>query len=88
MIQHLVVQHVRNLLQVEIELHQRVNLFCGDNAQGKTNLLEAVALCCSGRPLRCVGSSSEHRRISGDRAGHAILARDQGYSQGNAADRR
>ncbi|MEM7402913.1 MAG: DNA replication and repair protein RecF [Myxococcota bacterium] len=57
--QHLVVQHVRNLQQVDVRLHERVNLFCGDNAQGKTNLLETVALCCNGKPLRQVGSASE-----------------------------
>ncbi|MEM7588559.1 MAG: DNA replication and repair protein RecF [Myxococcota bacterium] len=57
--QHLVVQHVRNLQQVDVHLHEQVNLFCGDNAQGKTNLLEAIALCCSGKPLRNIGSASE-----------------------------
>lgn len=39
----------RNLVSGRIELHPRVNLISGDNGQGKTNLLEALALV-SGRP--------------------------------------
>jgi DNA replication and repair protein RecF len=39
----------RNLVNGRVELHPRVNLIVGDNGQGKTNLLEAVALV-SGRP--------------------------------------
>ena len=39
----------RNLLNGRVELHPRVNLIVGDNGQGKTNLLEALALV-SGRP--------------------------------------
>ena len=33
----------RNYLHFEAEFHPEVNVICGDNAQGKTNLLEAVA---------------------------------------------
>ena len=33
----------RNYLHLETEFHPEVNVICGDNAQGKTNLLEAVA---------------------------------------------
>ena len=32
----------RNIEHAVVELHPRVNVFAGDNAQGKTNLLEAV----------------------------------------------
>src|ERR1017187_4117430 len=39
----------RNLANGRVELHPRVNLIVGDNGQGKTNLLEALALV-SGRP--------------------------------------
>src|SRR5450756_1225652 len=38
----------RNLLNGKVELHPRLNLIIGDNGQGKTNLLEALALV-SGR---------------------------------------
>ncbi|HEX7527845.1 MAG TPA: AAA family ATPase, partial [Thermoanaerobaculia bacterium] len=39
----------RNLLNGKVEVHPRLNLIVGDNGQGKTNLLEALALV-SGRP--------------------------------------
>jgi DNA replication and repair protein RecF len=38
----------RNLASSRVEFHQRLNLVVGDNGQGKTNLLEALALV-SGR---------------------------------------
>jgi DNA replication and repair protein RecF len=34
--------HWRNVAESVVELHPRFNVFAGDNAQGKTNLLEAV----------------------------------------------
>ena len=33
----------KNLSDVDIRPHERMNIFCGDNAQGKTNLIEASA---------------------------------------------
>ncbi len=39
----------RNLASTRLEFHPRLNLVVGDNGQGKTNLLEALALV-SGRP--------------------------------------
>jgi len=38
----------RNLASARLEFHPRLNLVVGDNGQGKTNLLEALALV-SGR---------------------------------------
>ncbi|MGA7990105.1 MAG: AAA family ATPase, partial [Thermoanaerobaculia bacterium] len=38
----------RNLVSTRVEFHPRLNLVVGDNGQGKTNLLEALALV-SGR---------------------------------------
>lgn len=35
----------RNYENVEIDLEQGINILYGDNAQGKTNLLEAIYLC-------------------------------------------
>ena len=42
----------RNLSQVLVEPHPRFNVFHGDNAQGKTNLLEAVYLLGTLRSFR------------------------------------
>ena len=42
----------RNFLRLDIELPSNVALFIGENAQGKTNLLEAVYLLATMRGLR------------------------------------
>jgi DNA replication and repair protein RecF len=45
-------ENFRNLQQVLVEPHPRFNVFHGDNAQGKTNLLEAVYLLGTLRSFR------------------------------------
>lgn len=42
----------KNLSEVNITLDKRMNIFCGNNAQGKTNLIEAVWLCSGCRSFR------------------------------------
>lgn len=42
----------RNYSSLDLELAPGVNVFMGKNAQGKTNLLEAVAYCSTGRSHR------------------------------------
>ena len=46
------VLQVRNLARVSIRPDSRVNLFYGDNASGKTSLLEAIFLLSQGRSFR------------------------------------
>lgn len=46
------VQNFRNHTDTAVELSPSVNFFIGDNAQGKTNLLEAIFLTCVGRGWR------------------------------------
>ena len=43
---------VRNLRDVRLALDPGLNVFMGRNAQGKTTLLEAVALLARGRSFR------------------------------------
>lgn len=45
-------ENFRNYESLELSLHEGTNLFYGDNAQGKTNILEAVYLC---------GTTKSHR---------------------------
>ena len=45
-------ERFRNYNRLEVEFDPRVNLIYGDNAQGKTNLLEAVAYLSSARSHR------------------------------------
>lgn len=42
----------KNLSEVDIEPDSRMNILCGDNAQGKTNLIEAIWLCSGCRSFR------------------------------------
>lgn len=42
----------RNYVNLELEFDPGVNLILGDNAQGKTNLLEAIAFLGSGKSFR------------------------------------
>ena len=42
----------RNYENQEIELSEGINLFYGENAQGKTNIIESIFLCSVGRSFR------------------------------------
>lgn len=42
----------RNYENQEIKLKKNINVFYGDNAQGKTNILEAIFLCAFGKSFR------------------------------------
>ena len=42
----------RNYENEEIELINGINVFFGDNAQGKTNILEAIFICAMGKSFR------------------------------------
>lgn len=42
----------RNYENQEIELINGINLFLGDNAQGKTNIIEAIYICAFGKSYR------------------------------------
>jgi len=44
--------HFRNIQTLELNLQPGLTVFTGENAQGKTNLLEAVHLLCTGRSHR------------------------------------
>ena len=44
-IKRLYVKNFRNIKEQEFCFHENVNVLCGDNAQGKTNLCEAISLC-------------------------------------------
>ena len=42
----------RNYSFQEINLEKNVNIFYGENAQGKTNIIEAIFLCSLGKSFR------------------------------------
>ena len=51
-VKHLELDFFRNYAHLEADFDDRVNLIYGDNAQGKTNLLEAVAYLSAARSHR------------------------------------
>ncbi|MGE0452931.1 MAG: DNA replication/repair protein RecF [Vicinamibacteria bacterium] len=50
--ERLVIGNVRNLPRAELDLSPGLNVLVGDNAQGKTSVLEAVGLLARGRSFR------------------------------------
>ncbi len=42
----------RNYKKLDIKLNNKLNIFLGNNAQGKTNLLESIYICSSGKSYR------------------------------------
>jgi len=53
-LRHLSLTNFRNYARLELDLAPGAALFLGENAQGKTNLLEAVFLLATGRAERAV----------------------------------
>ena len=45
-------ENFRNYETQEINLDKNINVFYGNNAQGKTNILEALYICAFGRSFR------------------------------------
>ncbi|MDL2716983.1 MAG: DNA replication and repair protein RecF [Acidobacteriota bacterium] len=74
----------RNLLNGKVEVHPRLNLIVGDNGQGKTNLLEALALV-SGRPSFRTRELAEVRQPLAARAVVSVRLRDDAGDSRNDA---
>lgn len=51
-LKNLKLENFRNYQNQEISLINGINLFLGDNAQGKTNIIEAIYVCCFGKSYR------------------------------------
>lgn len=51
-IKKLAIKNYRNYSDLSISLSKNVNVFTGDNAQGKTNILESIYYCSLGRSHR------------------------------------
>ena len=55
-ITRLYIRNFRNIREAELTFDNRINIFVGKNAQGKTNLMEAISVC--------LGGSFRHVRFS------------------------
>ena len=55
-IESIELKNYRNYKELHMEFNQGTNILYGDNAQGKTNILEAVYVCCTSKShkSRCV----------------------------------
>ena len=86
MLDALTLYDFRNYAHLEAQFVPGVNLILGENAQGKTNLLEAVAYLSTGRSFRTAfpgrASADRPRREFRRKASEAHLRR-----RGQAKDR-
>ena len=51
-IEKVILENFRNYAKQEIKLDKNINVFYGNNAQGKTNIIEAIFLCSLGKSFR------------------------------------
>ena len=77
--------HFRNYPSLEVEFHPQLNLFLGFNAQGKTNILEALYCLSTTRSFRA--AADEEMIRFGQEAGsiEGVLEREEGRDQIRAA---
>ena len=52
LITNLKLKNFRNYQDIEIDFDEKINVFYGNNAQGKTNIIEAIFLCAIGKSFR------------------------------------
>ena len=51
-IKNIKIKNFRNYENEKINLEKNINIFYGENAQGKTNIIEAIFLCSLGKSFR------------------------------------
>lgn len=67
-IQKLTISDFRNIESLEFEPNESVNIIYGQNAQGKTNLIEAVWLLTGAKSFRRTKSDRDFVRFSADKS--------------------
>jgi DNA replication and repair protein RecF len=74
LIERLHLRHFRNLAAVDLVVHSPVVVLQGDNAQGKTNILEALYLCATGRSFRQATAVQMcmHQSLAGSATAHFV----------------
>lgn len=65
-IESIELKNYRNYKELHMEFNQGTNILYGDNAQGKTNILEAVYVCCTSNHIKALrtGISSVLTRMN------------------------
>ncbi len=79
-IKHLSLKSFRNAPETEIDFSQGVNVICGSNAAGKTNILEAIFYFAAGKSFR---NCKDRELISfgNDRASIAMEFQTENYNK-------
>ncbi len=70
--------HFRNYESLEVEFHPQLNLFLGPNAQGKTNVLEALYCLSTTRSFRAASDEEMIQFGREEGAVEGILQREEG----------
>lgn len=70
-LERLAIRQFRNLETLELQPHDTLNVICGNNGSGKTNLLEAIYMLATGRSFR---ASSDRETIRWEGARKAEFA--------------
>lgn len=80
-IKRIELRHFRNYVSLDIGTEPGINVFYGDNAQGKTNILEAVYLCACARSHRTAKDSDLIYHGSHDGQAGAVQDQEQNTDQ-------
>ena len=70
--------HFRNYQSAEVEFHPQLNLFLGSNAQGKTNVLEAIYCLSTTRSFRAAVDDEMIQFDEEAGAIESVLQREEG----------
>ncbi len=74
-IESIELKNYRNIKELELKPHKKTSVLFGDNAQGKTNILESVYYCATGRSHR-TNNDKELVNFKKDAAFIKIFVRD------------
>ena len=83
-IEKLILKDYRNIEELTLLPHKKTSVLFGSNAQGKTNILESVFYCATGRSHR-TGNDKELVRFGADIAYIRIFVRDD-YNRSDRID--
>src|SRR5579863_5874196 len=78
LLQQLTLSDFRNYSELEIEPAPGLNVFVGANAQGKSNLLEAIAMLGTGKSFRTAREGDTVRQSSERSVLHGVAATQAG----------
>jgi len=78
-IENISLYNYRNIRELKLNFVSDINIFIGDNAQGKTNILEAIYVCAMGRSQR---SKNDGQLVAfSENEAHIKLISNNGYSK-------